>query len=67
MGMKKDNDESDSIRPQYKGGSPLALENKPLSSQQSDMLKQIPITRKQLVFESDSNKESLLDENQIRE
>jgi hypothetical protein len=67
MGMKKDNDASDSIRPQYKGGSPLALENKPLSSKQSDMLKQIPITRKQLVFESDNNKESLLDENQIRD
>jgi len=65
--MKKDNDASDSIKPQYKGGSPLALENKPLSNTQSDMLKKIPINRKQLVFEADNNKESLLDENQIRE
>jgi hypothetical protein len=31
------------------------------------MLEKIPITRKQLVFESDKQKESLLDENQIRE
>ena len=67
LGMKKDNDASDSIKPQYKGGSPLALENKPLSNTQSDMLKKIPINRKQLVFEADNNKESLLDENQIRE
>ena len=67
LGMKKDNDASDSIKPQYKGGSPLALENKPLSNIQSDMLKKIPISRKQLVFEADNNKESLLDENQIRE
>lgn len=28
IGMRKDNDSSDSIRPQYKGGSPLALESK---------------------------------------
>jgi hypothetical protein len=27
-GMKDDDNESDSIRPQYKGGSPLALETK---------------------------------------
>jgi hypothetical protein len=67
LGMKKDNDASNSIKPQYKGGSPLALENKPLSNIQSDMLKKIPINRKQLVFEADNNKESLLDENQIRE
>jgi hypothetical protein len=67
LGMKKDNDASDSIRPQYKGGSPLALENKSLSSAQEDMLKRIPISKKQLVFESDKQKESLLDENQIRE
>jgi hypothetical protein len=65
--MKKDNDASDSIRPQYKGGSPLALENKPLSTSQEDMLSKIPISKKQLVFEADKQKESLLDEKQIRE
>jgi hypothetical protein len=67
LGMKKDNDTSDSIRPQYKGGSPLALENKPLSTSQEDMLSKIPISKKQLVFEADKQKESLLDEKQIRE
>jgi hypothetical protein len=67
MGMKKDNDMSHSIKPNYKGGSPLALETKTLSQAQSKMLEKIPITRKQLVFESDKHKESLLDENQIRE
>ena len=65
LGNKKDNDVSHSIRPQYKGGSPLALENKPLSSVQSDMLKNIPISKKQLVFEANKQKESLLDEKQI--
>ena len=67
IGMKKDNDVSHSIKPNYKGGSPLALENKNLSIAQSKMLEKIPINRKQLVFESDKQKESLLDENQIRE
>jgi hypothetical protein len=67
IGMKKDNDASDSIKPNYKGGSPLALENKRLSKAQSTMLEKIPITKKLLVFESDKQKESLLDENQIRE
>jgi hypothetical protein len=67
LGMKKDNDASDSIKPNYKGGSPLSLETKGLSLAQSKMLEKIPITRKQLVFESDKQKESLLDENQIRE
>jgi hypothetical protein len=66
-GVRKDDDSSDSIKPQYKGGSPLALENRSLSQTQQDMLSKIPISRKQLVFEVDKKKESLLDENQIRE
>jgi hypothetical protein len=66
-GVRKDDDSSDSIKPQYKGGSPLALENRTLSPTQQDMLSKIPINRKQLVFEADKKKESLLDENQIRE
>ncbi len=66
-GVRKDDDSSDSIKPQYKGGSPLALENRTLSPTQQDMLSKIPINRKQLVFEVDKKKESLLDENQIRE
>jgi hypothetical protein len=66
-GVRKDDDSSDSIKPQYKGGSPLALENRSLSQTQQDMLSKIPMNRKQLVFEVDKKKESLLDENQIRE
>ena len=57
-GMKNDDNESDSIRPQYKGGSPLALET---------------LEKKQL-FESLNKKlslknkgESLLDESNIKE
>jgi hypothetical protein len=67
LGMKKDNDASDSIKPNYKGGSPLALENKKLSSIQADMLNKIPLPKKKLIFESDEEKNSLLDEKQIRE
>jgi hypothetical protein len=63
--MKADTDSSDSIKPQYKGGSPLALENKKLSIYQQDMLNKIP--QKKLIFESDKEKISLLDEKQIRE
>ena len=67
LGMKKDNDESDSIKVQYKGGSPLALENKKLSSLQTDMLDKIPVSRKKMIFETDNGGDSLLDEKQIRE
>ena len=59
IGMKKDNDPSDSIKPQYKGGSPLSLKEK-------TMLKKMD-NEKRIIFEKDENKGSLLDENQIRE
>jgi len=59
MGVKKDNDASDSIKPKYNGGSPLSLKEKA-------MLEDIPV-RKRLVFENDKNEGSLLDEDQIRE
>ena len=59
IGMKKDNDSSDSIKPQYKGGSPLSLKEK-------TMLKKMD-NEKRIIFEKDENKGSLLDENQIRE
>ena len=65
IGMKKD-DESDSLKTRSQGGSPLALERK-LSTQQQKMLNAIPIPKKQLIFEEDSKKDSLLDERQIRE
>ncbi len=61
--MKGKENESDSIKPTYKGGSPLALEAKTIYLQNQDMLKKIPVNKKQLVFEQD---ESLLDENQLR-
>jgi len=57
-GSKEDYNTSDSIKPNFKGGSPLALET---------MLKKIPINKKQLVFEQDKAKESLLDESNIKE
>ena len=62
--MKGDENESNSIKPTYKGGSPMALEAKTAYLQNKDMLKSIPVNRKQLVFEQDS---SLLDEKQLKE
>ena len=62
--MKGVENESDSIKPTYKGGSPLALEAKTAYLQNKDMLKKIPINRKQLVFEQD---ESLLNEDNLKE
>ena len=58
-----DKNDLDSIKPTYKGGSPLALEAKTAFSQNKDMLKKIPINRKQLVYEQD---ESLLNEDQLK-
>ena len=62
--MKGKENESDAIKPTYKGGSPLALEAKTVYLQNQNMLKHIPVNRKQLVFEQN---DSLLDENQLRE
>ena len=62
--MKGKENESDSLRPTYKGGSPLALEARTTYLQNKDMLKKIPLNRKQLVFEQD---ESLLDEGNLKE
>ena len=62
--MKGKENESDSIRPSYKGGSPLALEAKTAYLQNKEMLKKLRVNRKQLVFEQDS---SLLDESNLKE
>jgi len=67
QGMKKDNDESDSIKPIYKGGSPLALEAKTMYEKHKNMFKNMKIDNKQLIFEKDIKGNSLLDESQIRE
>ncbi len=68
LGVKRmkgiDKNDSDSINPSSKGGSPLALEAKTAYLQNKDMLKKIPVNRKQLVFEQD---ESLLDEGNLKE
>jgi hypothetical protein len=61
--MKGDKNDSDSIRPSYKGGSPLALEARTSYLQNKDMLKNIPVNRKKLVFEQE---ESLLNENNLK-
>ena len=66
-GIKKDGDESDSIKPQYKGGSPLALETKNKRNRNAKMFNDIKNQNKQIIFESDIRGNSLLDESQIRE
>jgi len=66
-GMKKDGDESDSTKPKYQGGSPLALETKTKRNKNSKMFNDIKNQHKQMIFESDIKGSSLLDESQIRE
>jgi len=66
-GMKQGDDtgEDKNIKNNFKGNNPLALENT-----QTSYLKNKAIFEnldKKLVFESDKNKESLLDESQIKE
>ena len=61
-GMKNDDNESSRLRPKFKGGSPLAME-------QREMLKKAPgpqRTGKQLVFEQEKKGNDLLDENQLK-
>jgi hypothetical protein len=67
LGMKKDNDESDSTKPKYQGGSPLALETKNTRNKNSKMFNDIKNQKKQMIFEADIKGNSLLDESQIRE
>jgi hypothetical protein len=63
-GMKNDDNESDSIRPQYKGNSPLALEAKQIYLKNKSLIENMG---KNISLNKDKPKESLLDENQIRE
>ena len=62
-GMKNDDNESNSIRPKFKGGSPLAMETKNMLRKAPGPLK----TGKQLVFEEEKNGNGLLDESQLKE
>jgi hypothetical protein len=67
IGMKKDGDESDSTKPKYQGGSPLALETKTKRNKNAKMFNDIKNQKKQMIFEADIKGNSLLDESQIRE
>jgi hypothetical protein len=67
IGAKVDGDESDSIKPEFKGGSPLALETKTKRNKNNKMFNDIKNQKKQIIFESDIKGNSLLDESQIRE
>lgn len=65
-GMSHDDNESDDIRPQYKGGSPLALENKQAKLEylkNKDLLKKVPKFNKKIMLEDNS----LLDERNIKD
>jgi hypothetical protein len=63
-GMKSDDNESDSIRPQYKGNSPLALEAKSIYLKNKSLIENLG---KKVTLEKPKAEESLLNENQIRE
>ena len=67
VGMKTDNDSSDSIKPNYKSGSPLALETKKKRNKNKKMFNDIKNHKKQIIFEKEIKGNSLLDENQIHE
>jgi hypothetical protein len=63
--MKKD-DQPSFGKTNYKGGSPLALEGTKKSYfQNKKLLENMKVERKVMIFESDKNKESLLDDTQL--
>jgi hypothetical protein len=67
-GMKKDYNSNDKLKVDFKGGSPLALENHEVGKHMN-ALKSIPTsktTKKQLVFEGKDKESSLLDESNIK-
>jgi hypothetical protein len=63
--MKDDYNSNDKLKVDFKGGSPLALENNQFLKHES-MLKNIPLSKKQLVFEEDKQGDSLLNESNIK-
>ena len=67
VGMKTDNDASDSIKPNYKGGSPLALETKNKRNKNKKMFNDLKNQKKQMIFEKEIKGSSLLDEDQIKQ
>jgi hypothetical protein len=62
--MKADDNESDSIRPQYKGGSPLALEAKQVFLKNRTLIESLVKT---ISPEKRSLGDSLLDESKLKE
>tara|TARA_R110000851_G_scaffold4721_1_gene19557 strand:- start:1086 stop:2456 length:1371 start_codon:yes stop_codon:yes gene_type:complete len=64
-GMKNDYNSNSKLKVDFKGGSPLALENNQFLKHKS-MLKNIPTSKKQLVFEENKKGNSLLDESNIK-
>jgi len=61
----KDKNDSNAIRPKFKGGSPLALESaKTVYLKNKDIFKKM--NQKKLIFEEDKDTSSLLDENQLK-
>jgi len=64
-GMKKDANDNNSLKTNFKGGSPLSLENL-TALKHKDMLKDIPFSKKQLVFEQKETESPLLDESNIK-
>jgi hypothetical protein len=65
--MKTDNDASDSIKPNYKGGSPLALETKNKRNKNKKAFNDLKNQKKQMIFEKEIKGSSLLDEDQIKQ
>jgi hypothetical protein len=67
QGMKgKDKNDSNSLRNNFKGGSPLALEGAKLSFQQNKLMFEA-LDKKNLVFQADKDDSNLLDEKQLKE
>ena len=61
----KDKNDSDGIKQNFKGNSPLALEDaRTTYLKNKDMFKKL--NEKKLIFEKDENSSSLLDENQLK-
>jgi hypothetical protein len=63
-GMKNDDNDSNSINPNFKGGSPLSLEAKQVYLKNKTLIENMG---KKISSNEDKPKESLLDESQIRE
>jgi hypothetical protein len=62
--MKHDDNESDSIRPNYKGGSPLALEAKQIYLKNKTLIEGLV---KKVTVERSTLGDSLLDESKLKE